>query len=180
MTIKAIERRTVDLPEGVSVSVDDDATVTVEGPESSQSRRLFHTDIEIEVEDDEVVVFAQPARKRVAALVGTFTGHIRNMVNGAAEPFEAALKVVSSHFPIKARVEGDEVVIDNFLGEKAPRRAEILGETEVRVEGEDVTVTGPNKEHVGQTAVNIEAATSTSGYDPRVFQDGIYITKKPR
>lgn len=178
MSSIAVERRTVDLPDEVSVTVEDD-TVTVEGPEGTTERQLHHPEIEITVEDDEVVVQAEQPTRPVAALVGTFTGHIRNMVKGAGDGFEAELRVVSSHFPIKARVEGDEVVIGNFLGEKAPRRATILGETDVEVDGENVLVRGPDKEHVGQTAVNIERATDTSGYDPRVFQDGIYLTRKP-
>lgn len=180
MSIVAVERRTVDVPEEVTVSVDDDANVTVSGPEGELNRRLYHPQITITVEGDEAVVEADLVRRKVAALVGTFAGHLRNMVHGAANGFEARLKIVSSHFPIKAKIDGDSVLIDNFLGEKAARSAAILGDTNVEISGEDVTVTGPDKEHVGQTAVNIERATDISGYDPRVFQDGIYITQKPR
>lgn len=178
MSSIAVERRTVDVPDDVTVTVDDE-TITVDGPEGTTERQLDHPEIEITVEDDEVIVLAEQPTRSIAALVGTFTGHVRNMVKGVHEGFEAQLRVVSSHFPIKARVEGDEVVIGNFLGEKAPRRARILGETEVDVDGENVFVRGSDKEHVGQTAVNIERATNTSGYDPRVFQDGIYLTRRP-
>ncbi len=174
----AVERRTIPLPDEVTVTVEE-ANVTFEGPEGTTERRLYHDEIDITVEDDEIVVLAEQPTRTVAALVGTFAGHIQNMVKGVHEGFEARLRVVSSHFPMKANVEGDEVVIGNFLGEKAPRRARIIGETEVQVQGEDVTVRGANKEHVGQTAVNIELATKTSGYDPRVFQDGIYLTRRP-
>lgn len=180
MSIVAVERREVDIPDGVSVTVEEDATVNVSGPNGQLSRRFYHPQITITVEDDQVVVEADLVRRKVAALVGTFTGHIKNMVHGADQDFTAKLKIVSSHFPIKAKVQGDTVIIDNFLGEKAPRVSQILGETKVEVKGEDVTVTGPNKEHVGQTAVNIERATDISGYDLRVFQDGVYITQKPR
>jgi len=38
---------------------------------------------------------------------------------------------------------------------------------------------GPNLEDAGQTAANIERATKIKGFDPRVFQDGIYIIEKP-
>jgi len=85
---------------------------------------------------------------------------------------------VYAHFPMKAIVKGSEFVIENFLGEKAPRRAPILGETKVVVQGDQVLLTGPNVEEVGQTAANIEQATKIRGFDPRVFQDGIYITSK--
>lgn len=180
MSIVAVERRTVELPDEVTVTVDEDSNATVEGPEGTLERRLYHPQITVTVEDDEVVVEADLVRRKVAALVGTFAGHLENMVRGASEGFEAKLKIVSSHFPMKAKVEDDEVVIDNFLGEKAPRTARILGDVDVQISGEEVTVTGADKEHVGQTAVNIERATGIQGYDPRIFQDGIYITEKPR
>ena len=48
----------------------------------------------------------------------------------------------------------------------------------VSVKGEDVTITGINKEHVGQTMANIEQATKIKGRDPRIFQDGIYLVDK--
>jgi large subunit ribosomal protein L6 len=80
---------------------------------------------------------------------------------------------------MQVNVEGDEVVIENFLGERAPRRAPIHGDTEVSVDGEEITLAGPNIEDVGQTAADIEQLTRVSGKDTRVFQDGVYITSKP-
>ena len=44
--------------------------------------------------------------------------------------------------------------------------------------GDEVVVTGINKESVGQTAANIEQATRIKARDPRVFQDGIYVVGK--
>jgi large subunit ribosomal protein L6 len=76
-------------------------------------------------------------------------------------------------------VQGDEVEIENFLGEKAPRHAKVRGDTQVQVDGEEVTLTGPNKEDVGQTAADIEQLTRVNDKDTRVFQDGVYITQKP-
>jgi large subunit ribosomal protein L6 len=49
----------------------------------------------------------------------------------------------------------------------------------VNVKGDIVDLTGANVEDVGQTAANIERATKIKGFDPRVFQDGIYIIQKP-
>jgi large subunit ribosomal protein L6 len=48
----------------------------------------------------------------------------------------------------------------------------------VKVEGNEVIITGPDIEEVSQTAANIEQATMIADRDPRVFQDGIYITVK--
>jgi large subunit ribosomal protein L6 len=47
------------------------------------------------------------------------------------------------------------------------------------VSGEEVTLRGPNKEDVGQTAADIEQLTRVTDKDTRVFQDGVYITDKP-
>jgi large subunit ribosomal protein L6 len=53
-----------------------------------------------------------------------------------------------------------------------------VGDSLVAIKGDELIVTGINKEHVGQTAANIEQATRIKGRDPRVFQDGIYLTEK--
>ena len=84
------------------------------------------------------------------------------------------------HFPVKMSLSDNTFVISNFLGEKSPRHAKILGDVKVSIDGKDntVTVSGIDKEEVGQTAANIEQATKIKGYDPKVFQDGIYIVNK--
>lgn len=90
------------------------------------------------------------------------------------------MEVFYSHFPMQVRVDGEEVVIENFLGERAPRRTSIHGDTEVDVDGETLTLSGPDKEDVGQTAADIEQLTVVKGKDDRVFQDGVYITNTPQ
>ena len=54
-----------------------------------------------------------------------------------------------------------------------------MPECEVKVVGDEIIVTGLNKELVGQTAANIELATRVKKRDIRIFQDGIWIIKKP-
>jgi large subunit ribosomal protein L6 len=102
------------------------------------------------------------------------------MFHGVTEGWEYKMEVFYAHFPMQVSVDGDHVVIKNFLGEKAPRRAKIRGDTEIQVDGEEVTLSGPNKEDVGQTAADIEQLTRVKDKDTRVFQDGVYITEKPQ
>jgi large subunit ribosomal protein L6 len=89
------------------------------------------------------------------------------------------MEVFYSHFPMQVTVEGSEVVIENFLGERAARRTEVHGDTEVEIDGEQITIHGPDIESVGQTAADIEQLTRVTDKDSRVFQDGAYITNKP-
>jgi large subunit ribosomal protein L6 len=123
-------------------------------------------------------VAAASARKRDRALAGTWMAHISNMGEGVAKGHTYSMKIVYSHFPIKATPHDKEFVIENFLGEQAPRRVPIVGATKVQVAGDKVTLTGPDIEAVSATAANIEQGTRIRGFDPRVFQDGIYITSK--
>ncbi|MCD6512823.1 MAG: 50S ribosomal protein L6 [Thermoplasmata archaeon] len=172
-----LEVREVEIPEGVKVEVSG-GTVIVEGPKGKLERNLFHPKIAIEKKDGKIVVRAELPKRNEKALVGTFAAHIRNMIKGVTEGFVYKMKIVYSHFPIKASVKGNEIIIENFLGEKHPRKAKIFGNVKVTIKGSEVIIEGINREEVGQTAANIEAATKVKDKDIRVFQDGIYIVSK--
>lgn len=169
--------REVEIPEGVKVEVER-GKVIVEGPKGKLERELYHPRILIEKKDNKVEVKCEFARRKEKALVGTFAAHIRNMIKGVTEGFVYKMKVVYSHFPIKVNVKGNEVIIENFLGEKHPRKAKIFGNVKVSIKGDEIILEGINIEEVGQTAANIEDATKVKYRDVRVFQDGIYIVAK--
>jgi large subunit ribosomal protein L6 len=173
-----MERVAIDIPDDVTAEVDH-LDLTVEGPEGSVTRRLWYPDISVSVDDGEVVIDSEEDDAKTASTVGTFESHVKNMLHGVTDGWEYRMQVHYSHFPMQVDVEGDEVVIQNFLGEKAPRRAAIRGDTQVDVDGEEITLSGPNKEDVGQTAGDIEQLTRVTDKDTRVFQDGVYIVEKP-
>jgi large subunit ribosomal protein L6 len=100
------------------------------------------------------------------------------MLVGVTKGFRYELKVVYSHFPIKTLVKADKFIIENFLGEHSARKALILPGTNVEIKADRIILTGIDLEKVAQTAANIELATKIKDRDRRVFQDGIYITKK--
>ena len=166
------------IPDEVSAEVDR-LDLTVEGPNGSVTRRLWYPDISVSVEDETVVIASDADDAKTASTIGTFESHVENMFHGVTEGWEYEMEVFYSHFPMQVTVEGEEVVIENFLGERAPRRTPIHGDTEVEVDGEQLTLRGPDIEAVGQTAADIEQLTRVPDKDVRVFQDGAYITEKP-
>jgi large subunit ribosomal protein L6 len=168
----------ISLPEDVTATLDR-LDLTVEGPNGSVTRRLWYPDVTVEVDGDSVVIESENTDAKTNATVGTFESHVRNMIHGVTEGWEYTMEVFYSHFPMQVNVEDGAVVIENFLGERAPRRAPIHGDTDVEVDGEEISLSGPNIEDVGQTAADIEQLTRVSGKDTRVFQDGVYITSKP-
>lgn len=69
------------------------------------------------------------------------------------------MKIVFAHFPMTVKVNKDKVDIDNFLGERHPRFAKIVGSAKVSVKGDEAdNITGINKEDVGQTMANLETS----------------------
>ncbi|MEB3816881.1 MAG: 50S ribosomal protein L6 [Desulfurococcales archaeon] len=167
--------KTVEIPDGVEVRVEG-SRVTVKGPKGELSRDFGHAKgVIMRVEDGKFIAEAFFARSRERALVGTIAAHVRNMILGVTKGFRYKMKIIYSHFPINVKVEGDRVVISNFLGEKAPRIARILPGVKVQVKGQDLILEGVDIEKVAQTAANIERATKISDLDRRKFMDGIYI-----
>jgi len=168
----------IEVPEKVHITFDE-GVVKVKGPQGEISKRLSHPRVKLEMKGKHVIVSSEMPRKKEKALVGTYGAHIRNMFVGVTKGFEYKMKIVYAHFPIKTAIKGNTFVVENFLGEKSPRKTKILGDTKVTIKGDQVLLNGPNVEDVGQTAANIERATKIKGFDPRVFQDGIYIIEKP-
>ena len=151
----------------------------VSGPKGVVEKSLqIPKGISVQKTDNKVKVSSESERREMKAIVGTTIAHIRNAMEGVTKSFTYKLRVVYSHFPITVKVEGDKVSIQNFLGERVPRVAKIIPGVNVEVSGADITVTGVDLDNVSQTAARIEIATRRSGYDKKVFQDGIYITEK--
>lgn len=167
----------IPIPEGIKVEVDG-GKISVAKGETKLTRDLWHPAITIVCRDSLIEVATASSRRKIQALIGTFASHITNMIKGVDNGFEYRMKVVYAHFPVQLKVENDLLLIENFLGERAPRRAKIMKGVSVKIAGADVIVTGADLEAVGQTAGNIEQATRIKRRDPRVFQDGIYIVSK--
>ncbi len=170
-------KRTIEIPEGVSVTIEH-IKVAVSGPLGSLQRELWYPGVTIKKTDSQIVLESGEPRKEQLAMLGTFESHLKNMITGVTKGYEYKMKTVYSHFPIQLKTEGNQLLISNFLGEKKSRKANILGNAKVTIKGDQVIINGTNKEEVGQTAANIQQATKIRGFDPRVFQDGVYLVER--
>jgi len=168
----------VAFPEGVSASIDGD-NVTITGPSGSLSREFSSSRVDIFQEGGGLLVRVDIPRRKERALAGTWNAHLNNMIKGVTDGFTYSLKAFYSHFPMTLSVKGNQFVVNNYFGERVPRTADILPGVEVKVQKKvEVTVSGIDKEAVGQTAANIERCTTIKNRDRRVFQDGIYLLEK--
>lgn len=167
----------IEIPEGIEVNIDG-TVLSVKGPEGENKREFKIRKLDFEKKENKIVIGTQKATKTDKRVMNTIASHIKNMIKGVQEKFEYKLKVCFSHFPFTLDVQGKEVTVKNFLGEKIPRKMKIPEGVEVDVNKEFITVKSHNKELAGQTAANFESITKIKGRDIRVFQDGIYITEK--
>ncbi len=157
----------MEIPQGISVRVDG-RTVVVKGPQG-EIKKTLAKGAAAKVSGSSLSVESADR-----AIAGTSEAIIRGMIEGASKGYTRNMKLLHAHFPISIEVKGSEVTIKNFLGEKQPRKTVLVGNTKVQAKGQSVTISGPDKEAVGQTLANIRTAMRIKDKDGRVFQDGIY------
>ena len=169
----------VTIPEGVTANTSEDGVVTITGPKGSLNRTFQSKVINLLEDGNGLIVRVDLPRRKQRALAGTWNAHLNNMVKGVTDGFTINLKAFYSHFPMTMQANGDTFTVNNYFGERVPRTAKILDNVEVNVSNKtEITVTGIDKEAVGQTAANIERCTTVKNRDRRVFQDGIYRLKQ--
>ena len=169
----------VTIPEDVTATLSEDGVVTINGPKGTLTRTFVSTSSKLYQEGGGIIIRVDMPRRKQRALAGTWNAHLNNMVKGVTQGFTYQLKALYSHFPMTMAVEGNTFVVNNYFGERVPRTSDILPGVEVKVSNKvEVTVTGIDKESVGQTTANIERSTTVKNRDRRVFQDGIYLIHK--
>ncbi len=163
----------VQIPEGIDVEIVEDRVIVKNPP---MERRFVLRGVSLKKEGNTITLKADNATKREKKIIGSIAAHIKNMLS--QKTFEYKLQICSVHFPINVSINNKQVIIKNFLGESRERKAEILDNVEVKLNGDVITVASRDKEAAGQTAANMEAATRIRKKDRRVFQDGIFMTQK--
>jgi large subunit ribosomal protein L6 len=176
--VRAVEvSRIIQLPDDVDFSIEG-RKVTVKGPKGTLTRDFASAPISMQLDGKTIRVWAEWPRKQEASLVGTIHSHIQNMIIGVRKGFTYKLKIVFSHFPISVKLKDKFVLIENFTGERNPRKARIMGNAQVKIQPEDVIIQGIDLEDISQTAANIEQATKVKRKDPRIFLDGLYVYER--
>ena len=169
--------RTIEIPEGIEVSFNDDV-LNVKGSGKELSKKLNFHKISLVVKDGKVILSSEKATRRESKMMGTINAHLKNMIKGIGDEFVYKMEICNVHFPMNVKLEGNKLAIKSFLGETTMRYAKILENVKVDIKGTEITISSNDIESAGQTAANIEKATRLTGKDRRIFQDGIYIVDK--
>lgn len=172
--VKWIERETVVIPENVTVEADG-VDLHFKGPKGEVVRSFINNYVKMEMQGKTIKVMTSKDNRRTFGILGTWVSGIRQGIEGVTKGYQYEMKIDYTHFPMRVSVRGNNVVVENFLGERSPRNAKILGSCQVVVKGDRIFVSGTDRRDVGETCANIERATKIRGFDLRVFQDGIYL-----
>ena len=169
----------VEIPEGITVSAKKHM-LEFQGPLGKTFKSFRKIPIDIQVNEGKITLKAKGKKKKDYSILHTARSLIKNICVGLTEGYTIKMKVVYAHFPITVKVQDKVISIENFQGERAPRKTFIVGNTKVVPKGEDVILTGEVLTDVTQTAANIQLKTKVKNKDHRVFLDGIYIYEKKK
>lgn len=168
---------TIEIPEGIQCSIKTKVLkVSKLGKELSRNLAIPYTNITIE--NNKIVFESEKGSKREFKFINSAIAHIKNMFHGLEKEYVYTLEACNVHFPMTLKVEKNNLFINNFLGEKTPRTAEIPKNVRAEIKAQKIILSSFDKEAVGQAATNIEKATKVRNRDRRVFQDGIFLVER--
>ena len=139
------------IPAGVDVKLEEGNLLTVKGPKGTLTRKLS-ADMNIAVEDNQIVVTRPNDLKKNKSLHGLTRALIYNMVTGVTEGYSKVLEINGVGY--RATKAGNKLTL--LLGYSHPVEMIDPEGVESIVEGTNkITVTGIDKEKVGQYAAEI-------------------------
>lgn len=175
--LKYVEE-TIQIPSDVKITLTSLNTITVKGKLGELTKNFINAGVEMNLQDGILKIRINGRGRRSVAILYTTISIIKNMMIGVTQGFTYKMKIIQSHFPISVKVRGNELLIENFIGEKVPRKVLLPDGVKAVVKGEEIVLTGLDKEKVGLAAGLIENTTKVREKDPRKFLDGIYLYEK--
>ena len=154
-----IGKASITIPANVTVTIAN-STVTVVGPLGTLSRPIPFK-INVEVKDGIVYVSRVSEDKKVKANHGTTRALINNMISGVVTPFKKEMEIRGTGY--KFALKGTDLVVT--AGYINPVNMPIpAGIQCVVADDTKLTITGSNKEMVGQLASNIRKIRKPEPY----------------
>ena len=145
-----IGRMPIAVPAGVTVEIAENNHVTVKGPKGTLERTL-PSEMDIKLEGSEVIVTRPNDLKKMKSLHGLTRTLINNMVVGVTDGYTKTLEVNGVGY--KASKAGKTLTLN--LGYSHPVVMEDPEGIESTVADNKITITGIDKEKVGQYAAEI-------------------------
>jgi large subunit ribosomal protein L6 len=154
----------VEIPDGVEVIINK-RNVSAKGPKGTLNFE-FHRDVNVKVQDKEINVNITRESKESMALWGLTRVLISNMIEGVTKGFEKQLELQGVGF--RMSTQGGK--INMALGFSHPVEVDIPEGLEVKIEKNILTISGIDKQKVGQFTATIRALKKVEPYKGKGFR----------
>ncbi len=161
------------IPAGVEVTLTDGVLKT-KGPKATLERAVL-PDVSITIEGNEMTMAPANETKAAKALWGTYAAHARNMITGVTEGFTRVLEIEGVGY--RAAVEGNKIVLN--VGFSHPVNLDIPEGISAEVVKNAITLTGSDKDALGQFAANVRKVKKPEPYKGKgIRYQGEHIIRK--
>ena len=153
-----IGKQPIVIPPKTEVSIENN-TVKVRGPLGEISRSFLPV-MSIEVSNGVVTVNPKKETIFTSALWGTTASHIKNMIQGVNTAYQKKLMIEGIGY--KAQVSGQDLTLN--IGFSHPVKIPIPKGLKVAAEKDSITISGSDKETVGQFAAVVRSRKKPEPY----------------
>lgn len=154
-----VGKQPIEVPTGVQINLDG-LDLKVKGPKGELSLQI-HPSISVEQKENQLLVtIKNKSDKKARALWGLVRSLVNNLVVGVTEGFEKKLEINGVGY--KASVSGNKLVLN--VGYSHPVEFNLPEGINAAVEKNEITITGIDKQQVGEVAANIRKIRKPEPY----------------
>jgi len=170
-----VGKKPIEIPSGVTVTVDANNNVIVKGPKGELTRS-FNPEITITQEENVITLTRPSDSKEHRTIHGTTRAVLANMVEGVSKGFERGLELIGVGY--RAQKQGNKLVLN--VGYSHPVEIEPEAGIEIEVPSNTkIIVKGANKERVGALAANIRDVRPPEPYKGKgIRYEGEFVRRK--
>jgi len=159
-----IGKKPIEIPQGVTVEMVDNK-IFVSGSKGKMELVIVH-DVKVVIEGSTITVEKGNSSKKSRAMWGTTNRLIGNMIEGVSNGFSKTLELNGVGF--RMEVVGNKIKM--ALGFSHPVEVEVPTELEAKVENNALTITGIDKQRVGQFTAEIRSLKPVEPYKGKGFR----------
>ena len=153
-----IGKKPIQIPEDVEVKIEGQKVI-IKGPKGELSREV-RPEIKVEVKEGKIFVSPQLETKKTKAFWGLIRALLANMIKGVKEGYEKKLQIEGIGF--RASLEGENLLLN--VGFSHPVKINVPPGIKFSIEKNIITVSGRDKESVGQIAAIIRKVKPPEPY----------------
>jgi len=169
-----IGKRPIEIPTGVNVSVDKENNVVIKGPKG-ELKTAFDIRLKIEIKENKVQIAPIKSDREIYPIWGLTRAMIQNMIKGAEKGYEKQLELQGVGFKVIAKGKD----LEFSLGFSHPVAFKAVPGIDFKIDKNIVTVSGIDKQLVGQVAADIRSLKEPEPYKGKgVRYVGEYVRRK--